>query len=361
MSSRLALPKNSVASNVSAEASEKNHSITPLPESLSGVKFSDEADPNLSEIDVWDSTYQTQDCQPIIEVPESPSPESVEPQEINDIEDYPIDSDDAIPTIILNEEELQKNVLNELGTYEMFREGEIADALTALTKEAASVHRQKIKHAERLKTVHQVFELHDSHPLLKEFEKRVTGDPCPYLLAIWPTGAISKPFQHHSSGNCSHESGINDEIAIHPSTRTNQGETIKGTILIPCRTANRGQFPLNGTYFQVNEVFADYESSKHPIDIPETWICNLSRRSLHCGGSATALFKGSIMEEIQYCFWRGYICLRGFDREKRVAKSLHPRFHISPTDFSKMKGGEPNVWEEEYNITLENILTQVYD
>lgn len=23
---------------------------------------------------------------------------------------------------------------------------------------------------------------------------------------------------------------------------------------IPCRTANRGSFPLNGTYFQVNEV-----------------------------------------------------------------------------------------------------------
>lgn len=343
-SSRLALPwlrdKNFVASNMSAEASDENHSvfITPLPESLSEVKISDEADPNLSEINVLDSTYQTQDCQPIIEVPESPRPESVEPQELSDIEDYFIDPDDEIPTIILNEKELKKNLQNILVTEYMFQ-GDIADALTALTKEAATVHPRKFKFIEKLKTVHQVFELPDFHPLLGKFEERVTGDPSPYLLAVWPTGVISKPFQHHSSSCCSQESGMNNEIAIYPSTRTNQGETIKGTILIPCRTANRGIFPLNGTYFQVNEVFADFESSNHPIDIPEAWICNLPRRSLHCGMSATTIFRGSIMEEIQYCFWRGYICLRGFDRRKRKTKGLHPRFHISPSTISKRRAG----------------------
>ncbi|KAK1388263.1 hypothetical protein POM88_016441 [Heracleum sosnowskyi] len=344
-SSRLALPwlkdKNFVASNLSAEASDQNRSvfITPLPDSLSEVKISDEADPNLSEINVLDSTYQTQDFQPIIEVPESPRPESVEPQELSDIEDYFIDSDDEIPTIRLNEKELKKNLQNILVTEYMFQEGDIADALTALTKEAASVHPRKYKFIEKLKTVHQVFELPDFHPLLEKFEERVTGDPCPYLLAIWPTGVISKPFQHHSSSGCSQESGMNNEVAIYPSTSTNQGETIKGTILIPCRTANRGTFPLNGTYFQVNEVFADFESSKHPIDIPEAWICNLPRRSLHCGVNATTIFRGSIMEEIQYCFWRGYICVRGFDRRERVTKDLHQRFHISPSAISKMRAG----------------------
>lgn len=29
-------------------------------------------------------------------------------------------------------------------------------------------------------------------------------------------------------------------------------------IQIPCRTATRGSFPLNGTYFQVNEVSLNY-------------------------------------------------------------------------------------------------------
>lgn len=353
-SSRLALPwlkdKKFVASNMSAEASDQNQSvlIAPLPESPSEVKISDEADPNLSEINVLDSTYQTQDCQPIIEVPESPRPESVEPQELSDIEDYFVDSDDEIPIIRLNEKELKKNLQNILVTEHMFQEEDIADALTALTKEAASVLPRKFKFIEKLKTVHQVFELPDFHPLLEKFEERITGDPSPYLLAIWPTGVISKPFQHHNSSGCSQESGLNNEIAIYPSTRTSQGETIKGTILIPCRTANRGKFPLNGTYFQVNEVFADFESSKHPIDIPEEWICNLPRRSLHCGVSATTIFRGSIMEEIQYCFWRGYICLRGFDRRRRVTRGLHPRFHISPSTISKMRARTYHGENEEH-------------
>lgn len=29
---------------------------------------------------------------------------------------------------------------------------------------------------------------------------------------------------------------------------------VRGTILIPCRIAMKGSFPLNDTYFQVNEV-----------------------------------------------------------------------------------------------------------
>ncbi|XP_074372599.1 DNA glycosylase/AP lyase ROS1-like isoform X1 [Apium graveolens] len=316
--------KNFVASNMSPEAPDENLPVfvTPLPESVSEVKI-------LDEDNVLDSTYHTQDCQPIIEVPESPRPESVEPQELRDIEDYCTDHDDEIPTIRLNEKELKENLQHILVNEYMFQEGDIADALTALTKVAASVHSRKLKFTEKLKTVHQVFELPDFHPLLEKFEERVIGDSCPYLLAIWPTGVISEPFQHHNSSSCSQELGMNNEVAIYPSTRTNQGETIKGTILIPCRTANRGKFPLNGTYFQVNEVFADFESSKHPIDIPEAWICNLPRRSLHCGSSATAIFRGSIMEEIQYCFWRGYICVRGFDRSQRVTMDLHPRLHIS--------------------------------
>lgn len=143
---------------MSPEASDKNRSvfITPLPESSSDVKISDEADPVLSEINVLDSTYQTQDCQPIIEVPESPRPESVEPQELSDIEDYFIDPDDEIPTFRLNEKVLKENLQNILVTEYMFQEGDIADALTALTKEAASVHPRKFKFTKKLKTVHQV-------------------------------------------------------------------------------------------------------------------------------------------------------------------------------------------------------------
>jgi hypothetical protein len=127
-------------------------------------------------------------------------------------------------------------------------------------------------------------------------------------------------------------------------------------IQIPCRTAMRGSFPLNGTYFQVNEVsllqlyatlvvqehnmdasqkpyptgqkdyhlpswkedyllfcpihesenlepiipwlwyimqvFADHESSLNPIDVPRAWIWNLRRRTVYFGTSVSTIFKG---------------------------------------------------------------------
>lgn len=38
-------------------------------------------------------------------------------------------------------------------------------------------------------------------------------------------------------------------------------------LLVPCRTAMRGHFPLNGTYFQVNEVFLDDTTLHCPIQV----------------------------------------------------------------------------------------------
>ena len=38
-------------------------------------------------------------------------------------------------------------------------------------------------------------------------------------------------------------------------------------LLVPCRTAVRSRFPLNGTYFQVNEVFLDDTSLRSPIQV----------------------------------------------------------------------------------------------
>lgn len=96
---------------------------------------------------------------------------------------------------------------------------------------------------------------------------------------------------------------------------------------IPCRTAMRGSFPLNGTYFQVNEVrqtstkldlflstwglcsqfdntliltflvvplqlFADHDSSINPIDVPRAWLWNLQRRTVYFGTSIPTIFKG---------------------------------------------------------------------
>lgn len=97
----------------------------------------------------------------------------------------------------------------------------------------------------------------------------------------------------------------------------------------------RGSFPLNGTYFQVNEVnayqaniyliltsseqsnekkkkniyrclsglnlttfksilqmFADHDTSVNPIDVPRNSIWNLRRRTVYFGTSVTSIFRG---------------------------------------------------------------------
>lgn len=42
-------------------------------------------------------------------------------------------------------------------------------------------------------------------------------------------------------------------------------------VLLPCRTAMRGAFPLAGTYFQTNEVFVDSNSLQHPVLVTSTF------------------------------------------------------------------------------------------
>ena len=94
----------------------------------------------------------------------------------------------------------------------------------------------------------------------------------------------------------------------------------------------KGSFPLNGTYFQVNEVsflqkqnspigfifsieskygssratqtratkmraihtqvFADHETSHHPINVPRELLWNLQRRTVYFGTSTSAIFGG---------------------------------------------------------------------
>ena len=38
-------------------------------------------------------------------------------------------------------------------------------------------------------------------------------------------------------------------------------------LLVPCRKATKNQFPLNGTFFQVNEVFLDQATVTHPLQV----------------------------------------------------------------------------------------------
>uniref|UniRef100_A0A2C9V8C4 HhH-GPD domain-containing protein n=2 Tax=Manihot esculenta TaxID=3983 RepID=A0A2C9V8C4_MANES len=283
-------------------------------------------------------------CEPIVEEPSSPEPECPQVTEA-DMEDTFCEDPDEIPTIKLNIEEFTQNLQNYMQENMELQEGDMSKALVALTSEAASIPTPKLKHVSRLRTEHQVYELPDSHPLLQGLDRREPDDPCSYLLAIWTPGETANSIQPPESRCNSQEYGkLCDEKTCFSCNckREANSQIVRGTLLIPCRTAMRGSFPLNGTYFQVNEVFADHDSSLNPIDVPRTWIWNLPRRTVYFGTSIPTIFKGLTTEGIQHCFWRGYVCVRGFDQKTRAPRPLIARLHFPASKLNKAKGKNSN-------------------
>lgn len=280
--------------------------------------------------------------QPIIEEPASPEPEP-ETAEIKEsaIEDMFFDDPDEIPTIKLNFEEFAQNLKNYMQVNNIeIEEADMSSALVAITPEAASIPTPRLKNISRLRTEHQVYELPDSHPLLEGYDQREPDDPCPYLLSIWTPGETAQSTDAPKTSCNSYESGkLCDSSACFScnSIREAQAQKVRGTILIPCRTAMRGSFPLNGTYFQVNEVFADHDSSRNPVDVPRNWIWDLPKRTVYFGTSTPSIFKGLTTEEIQHCFWRGFVCVRGFDRISRAPRPLYARLHFPASKITRNK------------------------
>ncbi|MCD7468633.1 hypothetical protein HAX54_007016 [Datura stramonium] len=278
-------------------------------------------------------------AEPIVEEPATPEPEQEAPE--IDIEDAYFEDPNEIPTIELNMTQFTQNVKNFVQNNMELQQVEMSKALVALTPETASIPTPKLKHISRLRTEHQVYELPDSHPLLEGFDKREPDDPCSYLLAIWTPGETADSIQPPGRQCNSQETGrlCDDETCFAcNSIREAHSQTVRGTILIPCRTAMRGSFPLNGTYFQVNEVFADHDSSLKPIDVPRDWLWNLPRRTVYFGTSIPTIFKGQTTESIQHCFWRGFVCVRGFDKKTRAPRPLMARLHFPASKLTKTKG-----------------------
>ncbi|KAH7547786.1 hypothetical protein JRO89_XS14G0016100 [Xanthoceras sorbifolium] len=283
--------------------------------------------------------WEVNKCVPIIEEPATPEPQCTEVSE-SDIEDTFFEDPDEIPTIKLNIEEFTVNLQNYMQENMELQELDMSKALVALNSDVASIPTPKLKNVSRLRTEHQVYQLPDSHPLLNGMDRREQDDPSPYLLAIWTPGETANSIQPPEKRCGSQESGqlCNDTTCFScNSVREANSQTVRGTLLIPCRTAMRGSFPLNGTYFQVNEVFADHASSLNPIDVPREWIWNLPRRIVYFGTSVSSIFKGLSTEGIQYCFWKGFVCVRGFDQKLRAPRPLMARLHFPASKLVKTK------------------------
>uniref|UniRef100_A0A166JCV5 HhH-GPD domain-containing protein n=1 Tax=Daucus carota subsp. sativus TaxID=79200 RepID=A0A166JCV5_DAUCS len=135
-----------------------------------------------------------------------------------------------------------------------------------------------------------------------QVDKRDPNDPSPYLFAPWVFYEEgSKLRSSFSQGSSSSR-----EIVCYPTFSNNEDDdfttTVSGTLMIPVRSANKGSFALNGTYFQVNEVFADDESTNVPICVPKQWLSNLPSALLYCGANVTSAFRELPMECIHKAF-----------------------------------------------------------
>ncbi|GAA0169519.1 DNA-binding transcription factor [Lithospermum erythrorhizon] len=330
---KLCLPhaKRQLGDDVQSSVASSNSSSTDLCLARFNKHFGANSESSSSNL----TAHVPAITEPTVEEPLSPEPENdqfVEP----DMEDF--EDPDEIPTIRLDMEQFAQNLQNLVGGSMELQEHNISKALVTLTTEATSIPAPKLKNINRLRTEHQVYELPDSHPLLHRFDRREPDDPSPYLLAIWTPGETADSIQPPERRCRSQESGglCDDETCFScNSTREANSQIVRGTILVPCRTAMRGSFPLNGTYFQVNEVFADHDSSLSPVAVPRAWIWNLPRRTVYFGTSVPSIFRGLNTEEIQYCFWRGFVCVRGFEQCSRSPKPLMARLHFPA---SRMRG-----------------------
>ena len=98
-------------------------------------------------------------------------------------------------------------------------------------------------------------------------------------------------------------------------------DTVWVTLLIPCRSALQGRFPLNGTFFQTNEVFLDVQSLNKPLAVPVDCLEPAPVR-LYTGTSLTSLCRGMTQPEITALFGASYICTRAFDFVKVAQRGL---------------------------------------
>ncbi|MED6204017.1 hypothetical protein PIB30_005022 [Stylosanthes scabra] len=275
--------------------------------------------PNF-ELNQFSTTKQQAcgECEPIIEMPSSPEPESKEMVEFdinNDEEDYHSyeDGSEKILTINLSGQSKLSSETQDHSTKEDKDYTNMSTSLVTLPY-TESVPAPKLKNVSRLRTERLVYVLDKDHPLLAERIPLEHGDPSHYSLVIWSAEELKRSTE-----------------SIENNSQERDALTVPGTLLIPCRTAMRGRFPLNGTYFQVNEVFADYHSMKTPIDVPRRWLWNLKKRITYFGTGASSILKGLSAQEIKECFWNGYVCVRAIDAETGAPRPLSYRFHRSTT------------------------------
>ena len=93
--------------------------------------------------------------------------------------------------------------------------------------------------------------------------------------------------------------------------------------MITAKDAMDGRFPLNGTFFQTNELFL---IDGLPFQIP-AWCLSSAEAPIvrvYFGTSVSRITLGMGTAEVTHLFNHSYVCVRNFSFETRQATKLHP-------------------------------------
>nr|KAJ0186627.1 hypothetical protein LSAT_V11C900488610 [Lactuca sativa] len=163
--------------------------------------------------------------EPIIEVPTTPEPEQIQ-QEL-DMEDFCEEDGEEIPMIKLNMEEFTQKLPTYMERHMELGEGDLSKALVALTSEAVAIPVPKLKNVIQLRTEYQVWTQERLMILAHTF------------LQFGHLVKLQIRFNRQL------DNVLPKNLARYVMKKH-----------IPYRAAMRGSFPLNGTYFQVNETMS---------------------------------------------------------------------------------------------------------
>jgi len=101
------------------------------------------------------------------------------------------------------------------------------------------------------------------------------GAPMPCLLA--PSPAHMAPPRRHGT-----RARHGDRAAGEPPEEEGTPAEVAMLLFVPCRTAMGGKFPLNGTYFQSNEVFLVSSTLADPVMVRASVSCCGAASRAHC-------------------------------------------------------------------------------
>jgi endonuclease III len=139
-----------------------------------------------------------------------------------------------------------------------------------------------------------------------------------------------------------------------------QGAEVEGLLFMTCRVALKGRFPLNGTYFQMNEVFVDNSTVVEPLVLPRNLVEKCATSHVHLGLSVHFMVKGMTRESVTGMFSSDYVCFRAFEPSTGVPRPLPS--YLCPTTVknakSNWKNSSERAVEKLAKLTKQGVITE---